>query len=225
MVVDGASPDGISERMRHGDQQALAELFARHRERLWRIIFFRLDPRMQARIDPDDVLQEAFLDASLRLPHFGEKQELSPFVWLRMIVGQTLIDIHRRHTTAQRNPSREVFHLLGGFPNATGLSLAIGLLDRLTSPSQSMMRSEQAENIRAAINSLELIDQEIISLRHFEELSNKEVAEALGIGQKAASIRYVRAINRLRSVLSEMPEYFNALSATTSRAQNGRLPR
>ena len=216
----------IRDRLLAGDRQALAELFDQHRERLWRIVYFRLDNRMAGRVDPDDVLQDAFLDASLRLSHYSEQKQFSPFVWLRMIVGQTLIDVHRRHLVAQqRDASREAAHHMNGFPNATSVSLTACLLGQLTSPSQTVMRSERTDKLREAIESLEPIDQEVLALRHFEELSNKEVAEVLGIEQKAASIRYVRAVSRLKDVLKETPEILDTLVPTVSRTKPTRVPR
>ena len=214
----------IRERMLGGDRQALAELFDQQRERLWRIVYFRLDSRIAARVDPDDVLQDAFLEASLRLPHYSNQKQFSPFVWLRMIVGQTLIDVHRRHLMAQqRDASREVSPHYNGFPNATSASLTACLLGRATSPSQTVMRSERADKLRTAIESLEAIDQEVLALRHFEELTNKEIAEVLGIEQKAASIRYVRAIARLKDLLSETPVFFDAIVPSNSKST--RVPR
>ncbi|MEO1856810.1 MAG: hypothetical protein ABGY95_05520 [Rubritalea sp.] len=117
MVRNFEEADNIRERLLHGERDALAKLFSNHRERLWRIVYFRLDARMAARVDPDDILQDAYLDASLRLPHYSEQIQYSPFVWLRMIVGQTLVDTHRRHLVAQRrDASRETPKQIYGFP-------------------------------------------------------------------------------------------------------------
>ena len=53
------------------------------------------------------------------------------------------------------------------------------------------------------------IDREVLALRHFEELTNNEVAEVLGLQKSAASNRYVRALTRLRTILSEVPGFFD----------------
>src|SRR6478672_4342311 len=107
------------------DERALAALFARHRDRLWRMVRVRLDRRLLGRVDPDDVLQEAYLDASRRIAHFRRDDAPSFFIWLRLIVGQTLVDIHRRHVGAQaRDAGREVALHRGGGPDATSASLA-----------------------------------------------------------------------------------------------------
>ncbi len=201
-------PVDIHERLISGDQAALATVFDHHRDRLWKIVYFRMDARMAGRLDPDDVLQDAFVDAAKRLHHYSEETQFTPFVWLRMIVGQTLTDAHRRHVQAkQRDASRETSRPAGGFPQATSVSLADFLSAKITSPSQAIGRTEQNAKLHQAIDSMEPIDREVLALRHFEELSNQEIAEVLGIEQKAASIRYVRAVMRLKKILGELPDF------------------
>lgn len=194
-------------RLKEGDEQALARAFSHHRERLWQMVRFRLDPRLAGRVDADDVLQEAYLDAAKRLQHFEDHGASSVFLWLRMIVGQTLVDIHRRHFgTKMRTVRREVpiHNFYGG--QATSVSIASQLLGRITSPSHAAMRAELSDQLEAALAEMDPIDQEVLALRHFEELTNSEVAEVLGIQQKAASIRYVRALKRLKDVLARVPD-------------------
>ncbi len=200
--------DGIRERLIDNDQQALAELFALHRQRLWRVAHFRTDSRLSARIDTDDILQDAFLDASQRLHHYDAESAYSPFIWLRMIVAQTLADAHRRHLgTQQRDAAREIAVRSVGNAKDTVMSIAHFLIGHLTSPSMAAVKTEQSQKIREVVASMETIDREVLALRHFEELTNSEVAEVLEITQKTASIRYVRAIVRLKDALSGMPEF------------------
>ena len=199
-------PDALESRLRSGDTGALAELLSRHRERLWRIVHFRLARQLQGRVDPDDVLQEAYLAASQRLRHYREDGSASPFVWLRMIVQQTLVDLHRRHLGAQaRDAGREIAIHHGPYAQATSASVAIQLAGHLTSPSQATARAELVDIVERAIEGMDPMDREVLALRHFEELSNSEVAEVLGIQQKAASIRYIRAVRRLKAILAEVP--------------------
>ena len=205
-MADTSSQEGeLRRRLQGGDEKALAELFSLHRERLWRMVAFRLDRELQARIDPDDVLQEAYLAATQRIGHYDGKSAMSPFVWLRLIVQQTMIDVHRRHIGAQmRDAGREASAHRQGFSQATSISLAAQLVGHLTSPSQAAQRAEMLARLEQALAGMDPIDQEILALRHFEELSNSEVAEVLGIEQKAASIRYVRALRRLKDILSQI---------------------
>jgi len=195
-------------RLQHGDREALAVLFSRHRERLWRMVNFRMDPRLFSRVDPDDVLQEAYLAAADRLGHYGAHARASPFVWLRMNVMQTLTDLHRHHLHVQkRGADREATFFRLRDPQTTSASLAALLLGQFTSPSQAAARAEMLDRVERAISAMEPLDREVLALRHFEELTNTEVAEVLGIQQKAASIRYVRALERLKAVMSRLPEF------------------
>lgn len=197
----------IDRRLRGGDAQALAELFSCERERLWRLIQFRLAEPLRARLGPEDVLQEAFLAASQRLKHYAEGPASSPFIWLRMIVNQTIVDLHRRHLGAQRRDAgREISVDQGPYAQATSASVAIQLVGAFTSPSRAAARADMLALVQAAIEQMDPIDREVLALRHFEELTNSEVAEALGIEQKAASIRYIRALRRLKDILKQVPD-------------------
>ena len=198
----------LEQRLRAGDETALAELFGRHRERLWRMVQFRLDRRLLGRLDPEDVLQESFLAARGRLTHFQGREQMSAFVWLRLIVLQTLVDTHRHHLGAQvRDAEREqsLGHVCG--LQTTTAALAVQLAGDLTSPSQAAAREETYHLLDQAIAAMEPIDREVLALRHFEELTNSEVAEVLQIQQKAASIRYMRAVRRLKEILRQIPGF------------------
>jgi len=208
MISDSSiRTDEIEHRLRSGDVQALAELFAHERERLWRIIHFRLAEPLRGRLGPEDVLQEAFLAASQRLNHYANSPATSPFIWLRMIVNQTLVDLHRRHLGAQmRDAAREVSLDSVPYAQATSASVAIQLVGIFTSPTGAAARADVFSLVQAAIEKMDPIDREVLALRHFEELTNSEVAEALGIEQKAASIRYIRALRRLKEILAQVPD-------------------
>ncbi len=200
--------DALQLRLRHGDRDALAVLFSQYRERLWRLVSFRMDRRLLGRVDPDDVLQEAYLAAESRLEHYNQDTPFSAFVWLRMILLQTLTDVHRHHLGAQmRDANREVAFPGGRYPQTTSASLAALFAGQFTSPSQAAAQAEVLAQVEQALAAMDPLDQEVLALRHFEELSNSEVAEVLGIQQKAASIRYVRAIKRLRAVMASLPGF------------------
>jgi RNA polymerase sigma-70 factor, ECF subfamily len=205
-------PGDLLDRVRRGDERALAELFSTERDRLWRMVQARLDRRLRGRVDPDDILQEAYLDATRRIAHFANEPEMSFFLWLRLIVGQTLIDVHRRHLEAQRRDAGRDVSIAGrGSPDASSASLAGYLVAHLTSPSQAAIRAEMEAQLGRAIDSLDPIDREVLVLRHFEELTNGEVAEVLGLQVKAASIRYVRAIARLKGILDRFPGFADGI--------------
>lgn len=198
----------LRNRLRQFPEQVLAEQFALERARLWRIVRFRLDPKVASRIETDDVLQEAWLAALKRVEQFLADDSLSMFVWLRLIVGQTIVDLHRHHLGAQmRDAYREMPLHHRALSHSTAASIVSKLLGPTTSPSQATVRRETADQLRNAIEEMDAIDREVLALRHFEELSNQEVATVLEVTPKAASIRYVRAVQRLKRILDSVPGF------------------
>lgn len=193
------------ERLAGGDHGVLAEVFSQHRDRLRQMVHFRMDRRLASRVDADDVLQDAFLEASQRVRHYLKNPTTTVFVWLRSIVFQTLVDTHRRHvSTKMRDATRDISIDRNGFQQSTSTGLAIELMDSVTTPSGAAARAETERALEQAIATMNETDQEILALRHFEELTNAEVSEVLGIAVKAASIRYVRALQRLKEILSSV---------------------
>jgi RNA polymerase sigma-70 factor (ECF subfamily) len=189
-----------------GDEAAVTELFTRYRKRLKQMVRLRLNRRLQGRIDESDILQEAFLEAAKRLREYLAKKPLPFFLWLRHITGEKLIDAHRRHLGAKiRDAGQEVSLHRGPMPAASSASLAAQLLGRLTSPSQAAIKAETRLRVQELLNGMDPLDREILALRHFEQLSNPEVAQALGLNESAASSRYLRALKRLRDELSHLP--------------------
>jgi RNA polymerase sigma-70 factor (ECF subfamily) len=206
MTTDPESSDDLLRRAGAGDPDALAELFARYRDRLRRMVRLRLDRRLQGRVDPSDVLQEAQVEILRRAAEYAADPRVPPFLWLRLITGQRLTALHRRHLGARmRNAGQEIALHRGPIPQATSLSLAEMLLGRLTSPTQAAQRAEVRLLLQEALNGMDALDREVLTLRHFEELSNAEVAQVLGLSKTAASNRYIRALERLREVLSGIP--------------------
>ena len=204
---DPRQEERLHQRLVAGEENALGELFDLHRDRLWRMVQFRMDSRLAARVDADDILQESFVNAASRVQHYLEDPSRSLFVWFRLIVGQTLVDVYRRHIAAEmRDAGREVSLQGMRYPQATSVSLAAELLGSITSPSQAVHRAEVSAQLELALKEMSELDQEVIALRHFEDLTNGEVAEVLGIQPTAASNRYVRALTRLKDVLSQFPE-------------------
>jgi RNA polymerase sigma-70 factor, ECF subfamily len=193
-----------------GDAQTLGRVWDRYRDRLRRLVRLRMDRRLQGRIDPSDVLQEAFVDFQGRVSDYLRQPDLPFFLWLRLLTGQRLQLLHRHHLgTQMRDAGREVSLHHGAMPQATSISLAAQLLGRFTSVTQAVQRAEMQVILQEAINAMDPIDREIVALRHFEELSNDETAQVLGIKPSAASSRHVRALKRLREVLQRTPGFFD----------------
>lgn len=207
MITTSGEMDSLVERLTRGDPSALAELFERFGGPLRRMVACRLDVRLNGRLSPSDVLQEAYIDALKRVPHF--RPEMPIGAWLRWIVKQRLIETHRQHLGAK---IRSVAHEVSIYPIASPSSaprLADQLVGPITSPSQAAMRSEFVARMEEALRCLEPLDREVLALRHLEELGNTEVADFLGIHKAAASKRYVRALERLKEALSKYPGFFD----------------
>ncbi len=191
--------------LRSGGKDTLAALFLKYRDRLERMVDFRLDPRLLGRIDPADVVQEAYIEVARRIDGFLSTPTVSLFVWLRQITWQTLLDIHRRHLGQKRNAGQEVSLHSRDRGQTTVCPLAQQLAGNLTSPSQAAMRNERMVLLQSAIERMDTTDREILALRHFEQLTNGEVAEVLHLTKTAASNRYIRALKRLRECLDRCP--------------------
>jgi RNA polymerase sigma-70 factor (ECF subfamily) len=208
MASDGSEVADLLRRAAAGDAQAVDDLFARHRDRLRAMVRLRLSRRLQGRVDPSDVLQDTFLEVSKHFADYARDPKLPFYLWLRYIAGQKLIAVHRRHLGAQaRDAGREVSLHRGALPQATSASLAAQLLGRLTTASGAAARAELQVRVQEALNGMDPIDREILALRHFEMLTNAEAAEVLGLRKSAASNRYVRALERLKDVLSGLPDF------------------
>jgi RNA polymerase sigma-70 factor, ECF subfamily len=207
-LMDSNSAESVDliERARSGDRAALNELLARYRDRLCRMVDMRLDTRLQARLDASDVVQEAYVDVTERLEEYLRDPKLPLFLWLRLVVGERLVRLHRHHLgTQMRDAGREVSLFRGAFPAASSAALAAQLLGRHTSPTQAVVRAERILRVQEALNTLDPLDREVLSLRHFEELTAGEAAQVLGIEESAAAKRYFRALKRLKETLAAMP--------------------
>jgi RNA polymerase sigma-70 factor (ECF subfamily) len=204
-MADAVDLDQLTERLRAGDADAAGELFAAYRDRLKKMVRLRLDRRLRGRLDDSDVLQEAFLDIQKKADEFAARA-MPAYLWMRLITAERLLVVHRHHLgAAMRDAGQEVSIHRGGTPAATTHSLANLLLGRLTSPTQAAIRAERQLRLQEALNGMDPIDREILALRHFEELSNAESAAVLGLTKQAASNRYIRALKRLKEILSALP--------------------
>jgi RNA polymerase sigma-70 factor (ECF subfamily) len=199
--------DELIARLRSRGGEALAELFACHRDGLRRMVCWRLDPRLNGRLDPSDVLQEVYLDAARRLSDYLNRPGLPAALWLRLLTGRRLVELHREHLGARKRSAGQEMSLdQPGWACANAGSLASQLIGHMTSPSQAAVRAETAARLTIALEQMDEIDREVLVLRHFDELTNNEVAELLGLQKAAASNRYVRALKRLKEILAMMPD-------------------
>lgn len=206
MASSAAHNEELLRKVRAGDKNSLGELFSVYRSQLRAMIDLRLDPRLNGRVSGSDILQETYIEALKRLEHFADKPEMPFYLWLRLVAAQRLIDVHRQHFgAAMRDVYREV--TMDGIPNASSCCLAAHLAGKIDSPSQAAMRNETLAQLEQALQGMDPIDREILALRHFEELSNDEVAQLLNLKKAAASNRYVRALQRLKDILGKMPGF------------------
>src|SRR5882672_9706919 len=213
MSADMRTNEELLDAARNGDEGALAVLVERHRDRLERMVRLRMDRRLQGRVDPADVVQDAYVAVRGKFPQYGAAPHMPFFLWLRLEVGQKLLDVHRFHLNTQmRDAGQEVSLHRGALPQVTSLSLAEHLLGKLTTASQAAMRVELKLRVQEALNSMDPHDREVLILRHFEELSNAEAAQVLGIKASAAVNRYVRALKRLKDVFADMPGGMEGIS-------------
>jgi len=191
-----------SEEAREGDRLILDRLLARHRPRLVRMVGLRMPAALKDRLDPSDVVQEAYAEAARRLPAYLRDRPMPFFPWLRFLARQALLGLYRRHAgTRRRDPRREVRIDRPAAGGPSSEVLAERLPGALASPSGAVLRAETRSRIALALDCLEEREREIIALRHFERLSNSEAARRLKVGEAAASKRYIRAVARLRGIL------------------------
>lgn len=191
---------------RAGDREATSALLERHRAALRQLVALRLDRAIQGRIDASDVVQDALVEAHRRLPEYLAGSPLPFHLWLRQIAKDRMIDAHRRHHgSAKRSVDRELQQPAVA-PEMSAFDLLGQLQDgREMTPAAAVLRKEMQARFRAALTQLGEESREIIEMRHIEQLSNQETAQALGLSEAAAGMRYLRALRRLRALLEEPP--------------------
>jgi RNA polymerase sigma-70 factor (ECF subfamily) len=191
-----------------GEAGAWGALLVAHEARLTRMVAFRMDARLRGRIDAADVVQEAYLEAAEHRGDYFRHPDVPLFLWLRGVVRNKLLELHRHHLAAQvRDVNRERrFDPIGAAsPDETCAALVAQLSGQLTRPSVAAVRGEVHAQLRDALDAMEATDREVLALRHFEQLTSAEAAHVLGINERAAAKRYVRALQRLKTILASMP--------------------
>ncbi len=189
-------------RRKDGDQTAWNVLLQRHRSAVQRLIHMRLDNRIRQRVGVSDVVQDVMIEANRRIDRYLQNPGIDFHLWLRQIAKDRIIDAHRRHrTAAKRSVDRE--HRLvqeGGAKHST-MNLAGQIRDADLTPAARATRREMANRMEDALLELNELDRDIIIMRHYEQLSNDEVSQALNLQPAAASMRYLRALRKLKNQL------------------------
>jgi len=180
------------------DVAAFGRLFDEHRTRLLAMLKRRIDPRLQARFDPEDILQDAYLVAQNKWQAYRQQQGVSAYSWLYRIALDCLIEHYRKATRDCRDPRREVT-----WPDESEIAAVIGLVDTGTRPSQAAQRQEFKRRMEHAMKLLAVGDRDILWMRHYDQLSYQEISEVLRITKNNAGVRYVRAVERLRRLWQE----------------------
>ena len=204
MAADHGDTEDLIRRAGDGDQAATEELLARYRDRLRQMVAVRMDPRVAARVDASDIVQETLVEASRKLPEYLRDEPLPFYPWLRQIAWDRLVDLHRRHVQAQKRAvGRQVWpHVL---PDRSTMALADRLLADDTSPSGRFAREELRDRMQTTLRALPQRDREVLVLRHLEQLTTREIASVMGITESAVKMRQLRALQRLRGLLSNGP--------------------
>lgn len=184
-----------------GDDEARNALLTRHRDRLQRMVRVRMDPRLSARLDPSDVVQEALTEAWQELSDYLETRPVAFYPWLRRIAWERLVKLHRYHIEAQKRSVRR--ELVLPLPARSSAALADRIARSGTSPSEAAQAKEMRERIRGMVEHLPERDREVLVLLYLEELTVPEAAEVLGLAEGAVKMRHVRALKRLRSLVGE----------------------
>jgi RNA polymerase sigma-70 factor, ECF subfamily len=206
MTLDSSETKRLLQQAAQGNGQVLGMLLARHQNRLRRMVAMRLDRRLQGRIDPSDVIQEAYLEASARLAEYLRNPSMPFFLWLRFLAGQKLVTLHRHHLGVQmRDAGRQVALDLGPLPEASSAALAAHLLGQEPRPSEAAIRAEMKIRVQEALDRMAPLDREVLAMWHYEQLSRAEIAQVLGVSEAAAGKRHVRALERLRKILGRSP--------------------
>lgn len=193
----------LLDQARQGDAGAEERLLGQQREPLRRMIDLRLDPALARRIDASDIVNEVLLEAHQRLSDYLGNPVMPFRLWLRQMAQDHIIDAHRRHRLAQRRSlDREQPIVPARLNDHSSLELAAQFLGHEPTPASEALRHELQKQLEAAVTSLDEGDREIILMRHYEQLTNQEVAQALGLSEAAASMRHLRALRRLRTLLA-----------------------
>jgi RNA polymerase sigma-70 factor (ECF subfamily) len=202
-VCSNDDTDDLLERTGNGDKAARGLLLGRHRTRLRTMIALRMDPRLAARVDPSDIVQEALVDANRFLSEYLQQRPLPFYLWLRRLAWEKLVAAQRRHIKAQRRSVKREEPNGLNLADESAAALADKLLASGTSPSGRLVRDEQRRRVLETVAALPERDRELLVLRYLEGLSTAEIATVLEITAGAVMTRHTRALTRLRALFDD----------------------
>jgi len=197
------SEEQLMKLVAEGDPEALGQLFLQYLPRLKGLVSARIDPRIAARVDESDVMQEVHVEVIRRMQEYLEKPSVPFYDWMRFLTKQKLDEIVRRHLGVQARDVRRERPLKKINSGDSSMFLAGVLSGKINSPSSVAGKAEVKTLINAAVNKLSPIDREILLLRHVEQLRTAEAAEQLDISQNTCRQRHIRALKQLRELLLE----------------------
>lgn len=181
--------------------------FLEHRERLLSLARRNLNPVLLRRVSAEDAVQDALAAACRKIGFFENNPEVPVYFKLRTILLQTISALERKHLQCQkRDAYKEVEVPEHDDCSAAGLNWNM-FPDSVTGPLTKVARADRYELLRTALGAMPENDRRILELRHFDGMSNSDCAEVFQIAPKAASIRYVRALERLQKQLIEFTEF------------------
>jgi RNA polymerase sigma-70 factor (ECF subfamily) len=206
MPLNDPETERLLEGAARGDSDAENRLLTRYRQRLRKMIAFRLDKRLQGRVDPSDVVQEALADASKHLEAYLKRRPLPFYPWLRQFASDRIAELYRRHIRAERRSVDRETRLDAPPADPSAAALTDQLMSGASSPLRHLLRKELRDRVRMALEQLAEGDREVLVLRHLEEMSVAEAAAVLGVSEAAARSRHFRAAVRLRGLLGDLEE-------------------
>lgn len=193
----------LLKRARQGVPAAVDDLLDEYRDRLKTMVSLRLDPRVNARIDPSDVVQESMAEAASRLDQYLIDEPIPFYPWLRQIAWEKLIQLHRRHIGSQKRSAAREVSLPVRITDESVASLSRIAIAQQDSPSEQVVRSELNRRVLEAVERLQPSWKELLVMRYLEQMSVADIAATLKVSAAAVSMRHLRAVEALRSELSE----------------------
>jgi len=185
--------------LRSGEEAALVTFLQSNEQPLLAFIRSRIGSQLKKKIEPEDILQEASMEA-VRILGQTDLSTWDPLHWMFQLCERKIIDAHRRHFDSQkRDASREAALPAGS--EAAGLANLLAA--SMTTPSQAFSRDQRQLRTMAALETLPDDQREALRLRYLVGLPSKEIAKKFGKSDGAMRVMISRALSRLQTLLVE----------------------